>query len=238
MNHPPGTIGILSAEESRYSWFHQDMMASMAYLPEDTQIVTVVGQWIASAVNGVIERMRPQDAWVSVYADDHRFNATMLTTLLDHQLPLVAPLVCLRMPPFPYAIFHEREGGFYPYSFAELAGKQGLLPVDTFGGPMAVIRREVIEAVGHPFFECMPGSRVLPQEDLYTFSKCRRAGFQPMVDLDLAIGHCKGMVLYPARHPDGRYGVQLWAGMMLGTIFYAPGEEPVTDPEARGPSYL
>ena len=148
MNHPPGTIGILSAEESRYSWFHQDMMASMALLPDDTQIVTVTGQWIAAAVNGVIARMRPQDAWVSVYADDHRFDVTMLTALLDHQLPLVAPLVCLRTAPFPYAIFHEREGHFIPYTLTELTGKRGLLPVDTFGGPMAVIRREVIGRSG------------------------------------------------------------------------------------------
>jgi hypothetical protein len=167
-------------------------------------------------VNQVIERMGPNDEWVHIHADDHRFNPDLLLRLLDHQLPIVAPLVSLRSPGFPPSLFHETEGGYVGYSWQELDGKSGLMPVDTYGGPMAVIRREVIETLGQPFFTCKPNATVAPQEDLYTFARCRAAGYQPMVDLDLWLGHCFPGVVYPHRTPEGKYVLHIASHETLG----------------------
>jgi hypothetical protein len=108
---------------------------------------------------------------------------------------------------------------FKSYTWAELQGKTGLLPVDTFGGACVVIRREVLQVLGDPFFENMPGSRECPYEDLYAFRRCRLAGFQPVIDLDLRIGHCMAAAGFPSFMPEGRWGVEIWAEETLGMLF-------------------
>jgi hypothetical protein len=218
--HPPGTVGILSGDLTRYAW----AMVSLRELrvPDGAQLAWVTGDWVSTAVNRIIASMRPQDEWVCILTDDNPVPADMLLRLLDHQVPLVAPLVCLRIPPYRPALFHDAtDGGFLPYFWEELDGQQGLYPVDSFGGPGVVIRREVLEAVGMPFFENMPWphGRQEPHEDLYTFRKCRQAGFQPLVDLDLCIGHCIPAIVTPDYDPVGQHwGVHVWSHTSLGVL--------------------
>jgi len=205
-DHPPGLIGILSGDLARYAAFTQSLLGLMAHLPPGTHGTWVQSQWVARAVNTIIRQMRPEDQWCMVWADDHTFEPDILLRLLDHDLPLVAPLCPLRIPPFGPSLFHATEGGFVSYTATELEGKTGLLPVDTFGGPGCVIRREVIETLGMPFFQNSPAEQEVPQEDLWTFNRCRLAGFQPTVDLDCPIGHCITAILRPHRNPEGQYG--------------------------------
>jgi hypothetical protein len=240
MGHPPGTIGILTGDLTRYAWFHSDMMQMFAQMPQGTQIVHIRGHAIPEAVNMIIAQMQPESQWLQIHADDHRFSPELLLRLLDHNLPLVAPLVCLRSRGYRPSLFHEpRPGIFESYTWPELTGKTGLLAVDTFGGPCAVIRREVLETVGNPFFECMPGEHVVqPQEDLYTFSKCRRAGFQPYVDLDVMIGHCVPAVLYPLRLEDGQYGVRVWSNEDIGYLLPPETAAEVVDVKPELPAHV
>jgi hypothetical protein len=224
MHYPPGTIGILTSELSRWTWFYQSLLALEK--PLGSQVVFCSGQWVATAVNRLVDAMRPTDEFLSVWSDDHIFEPDILLRLLAHHLPLVAPLVALRRLPFAPSVFHEQDGEFKSYTWAELRGKRGLLPVDTFGGPGCVIRREVIEAVGTPFFENMPGQRVAPHEDLYAFLKCKQKGFQPMVDLDIHIGHCIPAAVFPGRTDEGQYGVHVWShGEILGALFPEQAEQ-------------
>lgn len=226
MRHPPGTIGILSDDLTRYAW----PMAALRSLqiPDNSQMTWVTGHKVSHAVNKIIASMREDDAWVCILTDDNPVPPDMLLRLLDHQLPLVAPLVCLRHYPYLPSLFHALEDGtFAAYQWSELTGKQGLLPVASFGGPGVVIRREVIETVGFPFFQNAPWplGEQDPHEDLYTFRKCLEAGFQPMVDLDCQIGHCFAGVMTPQQDPDsGQWGVQLWAHRPLAMLW--PSEPP------------
>ena len=218
--HPPGTIGILSGDLMRWGWFFDSMLAAGQQLPPGTQIVHVSGQWVADAVNSTIAQMRPEDEWYSVVADDHICEPDIFCKLLDHHLPIVAPLVCLRSRGFHPSLFHELPNGeFRSYRWGELAGKTGLLAVDTYGGPFSVIRREVIETIGMPFYQCMPGKRTAPHEDLYAFSRCRKAGFQPWVDLDIRLGHCIPAAVFPTQDTQGNYGVRVWSQEDLGYLF-------------------
>jgi hypothetical protein len=221
MTHPPGTLGILSGDLTRYAW----AMASIRSLqvPPGSQVTWVAGDWVSRAVNRIIASMRPEDEWVCLLTDDNPCPADMLLRLLDHHVPLVAPLVCHRVPPYHPSLYHACEdGSFLGYSWAELAGKTGLLPVASFGGPGVVIRREVLDAVGTPFFENMPGpwGRESPNEDLYTFGKCRQAGFTPVVDLDCRLGHCLPAIVTPEYEAaTGRWGVHVWSYTSLGTFW-------------------
>lgn len=215
-NYPVGTIGVLSSDLSRYVVFQQCLRALQ--FPPGSQILWCRSLWIAGAVNQIIARMRPEDAWLTLLADDHTFSADMLFRLLDHQLPIVAPLVFLRQAPYAPSLFHAVHGDYEPYTWDELDGKTGLLPVDTCGGPLAVIRREVLDALGPPWFQCKPGELEFPKEDLYFFDRARQAGFQPYVDLDCPIGHCFPGVMTPARLADGTYALHAQGTDPLGLL--------------------
>lgn len=222
VDHPPGTFGILSGDLARWSWFTQALIASQ--FPAGSQVVYCSGQWIAGALNEIIGQMQPQSEWLVVLADDHTWPSDLFPRLLDHHLDIVAPLVNLRRYPFAPSLFHDHGNGNYQgYSWAELAGKTGLLAVDTYGGPCAVIRRRVLDALGPPWFQCEPGQPVYPHEDLYFFSRARQAGFQPYVDLDQVIGHCLPALTTPQRLSDGTYGVRLSSYEDLG--LFLPGEQ-------------
>jgi hypothetical protein len=201
-SYPPGTIGALSGDLSRWPAFYQSLLKLALAMPPTTQILCVEGQWVASAVNEVIANMQPESAYVSILADDHIFEPDIVLRLLDRQVDIVAPVVCLRRPPFPPSLFHEESpGDFVGYTWEELTGKSGLLAVDAMGGPGVVIRREVFADQPRPWFEGQAGEH--PREDLTTFSKWRRAGFQPYVDLDIAIDHCLAAAVRPRRRPGG-----------------------------------
>lgn len=227
MDYPQGTIGILSSDLARWTQFAQCLLA--AGFPAGTQIRWCSGEWIAGAVNEIIAGMRPDDAWLSIFADDHQFPPDLLFRLLDHDVDIVTPLVNLRKAPYAPSLFHETEAGYRAYTWTELAGKTGLLPVDTCGGPCAIIRRRVLDALGPPWFQSDPRSPVWPHEDLYFFSRARQLGFQPYVDLDCAIGHCIPAVTTPQRLEDGSYGIRLSSysdiGMLLPELLPEdPGE--------------
>ena len=83
-----------------------------------------------------------------------------------------------------------------------------------------------------PFFENRPGpgGREDPQEDLYTFHKCRQAGFQPIVDLDCTIGHCFPGVVTPQYDPhQQQWGVHVWSHTSLGVLW--PNQVRAVDPD-------
>jgi GT2 family glycosyltransferase len=217
MPHPPGTIGVLSGSLSRWSWFAQSLLQMQ--MPAGTQVVWCEGSWISVAVNKLVQAMRPEDQWLQVMADDHIWTPDLLMRLLDHNLPVVTPLCALRQFPYAPSLFHDDTEGFRSYTWGELHGKTGLLPVDSTGGALAVIRREVLETLGQPFYQNMPGALEAPQEDLYTYRRIRQAGFQPYVDLDCQIGHCLAAAVWPGQHESGAYGVRLWSYRDLGMIF-------------------
>lgn len=223
--HPPGTIGVLSGSLSRWTWFSQSLLQTT--VPPGTQILWCEGSWIAVAVNKLVRAMRPHDQWIQIVADDHLWNPDVLLRLLDRNVPVVTPLCALRQPPYAPSIFHDLgDQGFRSYSWDELAGKSGLLSVDSTGGALAVIRREVIEAVGDPFYESMPGNRETPMEDLYTYRKIRQHGFEVLIDLDCPIGHCMPAAVFPVQTAEGQYGVKLWSYQDLGMLFSTGALEP------------
>jgi hypothetical protein len=231
--YPPGTIGVISGDLSRWTWFSQALRAS--FFPADSPIVWCSSEWIAGAINEVIEAMQPNSEWMTIIADDHVWEPDLFFRLLDHHLPIVGPLVHLRRYPFPPSLFHALDDGTYQcYDWDEVAGKTGLLPIDTCGGPLTVIRREVLDALGNPWFQNQPGQLVYPHEDLYFFNRARLAGFQPYVDLDQPIWHCFAARGRPARLADGTYGIEIASHEVLGVL---PAQQQATNAGATYHAY-
>lgn len=230
MDHAPGTIGVLSGDLSRYSWFSQSLLALA--MPPETQILWVQGMWVAAAVNRLIRNMQPSSAFLMLLSDDHRFAPDLLLRLLAHDVDIVAPLCPLRSPPFNPSIFHETAAGYRGYTWTDLDGLSGLQPVPTYGGPGVVIKRHVLDTLGDPWFQCLPGEH--PNEDLSFFARCRAQGFQPYVDLETPLGHSTSLTLYPHRLADAAWGIRLWSNMDICVLpayeFSAPG---VTFSEAK-----
>jgi hypothetical protein len=216
MGCSPGTIGVLSGDQSRWSWFTQSLINVVNSAPSGTEVLWINGLWIAAAVNKMVANMAGE--WLCILADDHILPADMIPRLLAHEQDIVAPLCCLRRLPYQPSLFHDTPNGYVGYTWEELEGKNGLLAVDTFGGPGVMIRRHVFEAIGAPFFEAHPGYREAPHEDLYTFSKCRQAGFQPYVDLDMPIGHILPAAVFPHVLQNGGWRVRLWAEQDLALL--------------------
>jgi hypothetical protein len=213
-SHPPGTVGILSGDQTRWAWFAQSVLALQAELPPGSIVLWCQGLWISAAVNTLVRAM--QGEWLCIMADDHKFAPDLVTRMLEHELPVVAPLCCLRRYPFQPSLFYEDAHQHYQgYTWPELAGKSGLMPVDAMGGPGMVVRREALDALGDPWYENHPMHREAPHEDLYFFSKLRRAGFQPYVDLDTPIGHILPVSVVPTPGQDGRWGIEVWSSQTL-----------------------
>lgn len=230
MTHPPGTIGIISSDLSRYTGFSQSLLSTVMptpWLPEGTTVVWVEGLWIAEALNIVIRQMYGE--WIALLADDHAWPRDMFLRLLDHQVPVVAPLCALRRYPYGPSLFRQIRDTYYGYSWEDLRGRHGLLPIDAQGGPGMVIRRDVLEKIGDPWFECMPGKRTIPHEELYFHTKVRAAGFQSYVDLDLSIDHLFPAALRPIRLPTGHYGVEVRHKEHALSLLYAQTAEETRD---------
>jgi hypothetical protein len=219
--HPPGLVGILSGELSRYAKFWECVLAMYGSLPEGSSILPLYSQWTADNINRFVEAMQPQHAWLAIWANDHEFRPDVTLRLLAHNVALVAPLCPLRSPPNHYSMFHDLGDRYQSYTWEELQGQRGLIPVDAFGGPGLVIRREVIEAIGQPFWMNDPRSPTNPREDLYSISRIRKAGFQPYVDLDTPIAHDTVLTMWPTRDAAGNYGVAYYQGSYLIGVLYS-----------------
>lgn len=220
---PPGTVGILTSDLTRYAWFHQSVLALQ--LPSGTTIDWAQGHWISVAINMLIRQMEGE--WICLLADDHILPPDLLPRLLAHDKPIVAPLCALRRLPFKPSMFRASPQGSVGYEWQELEGKSGLLPVDTMGGPGVVIRREVLEKIGDPWFQNMPGQKETPCEDVYFFQRCRELGYQPYVDLDLPIAHITPMALYPHRAADAGYQIRVWDHEDVALLTPYERKEPV-----------
>lgn len=70
------------------------------------------------------------------------------------------------------------------------------IEVDGLGGGGMCIKREVLEQVGNPQFECMWYSEDMTSEDLEFCRRSKKAGFKVYLDLTLKFGHIMQSLIY------------------------------------------
>lgn len=198
---PVGTIGVSCNELARYSVFWH--WWGLLRVPKATANIMAAGYDTACNSNDIIRQMRPEDQWVFIMDDDHTFAPDLLLNLLDRNVDVVVPLYTQRQPPFlPVAYKAELPTGqFEQFTWEDLDGRGGLLPVASAGKAGVLVRRHVLEALKDPWFEWAG----LIGEDHYFFKKCRDAGFEVYVDLDNRMEHLTTFAIQPHQYEDGRW---------------------------------
>jgi len=176
--------------------------------------------------NKLVERLLESDSeWLLFMDDDHVFPGDLLERLLSHDKPVVGSLYLRRQAPFaPLAFSHKEDGLYQTINLSELPG-EGLLKVQAVGTAGLLVRREVFEAIGSPWFEYGKTERWDASEDIIFCEKAFWHGFDIHVDLGAHLGHMTPTAIWPS------WVDQEWAvgfSVADGTRLYIPIETPIS----------
>jgi Glycosyltransferase like family 2 len=208
----PGTIALPTAEIGRFTMF----MASLAGTrqPADTHLAVMASASVVENLNQIMRQLRPEDEWVWILGDDHIWQPDCLINLLaalDENLDadIIVPLVTKRNPPWHLVLFHEtdqvHEDGlprWAPWPWEDIP-EHGMFEVDAAGSAGMLVRRQVLDEIGDPWFESTNGTVL--NEDVIFCRKARAAGFRVFATADVVMGHLGIFNVRPARR-DGRWG--------------------------------
>lgn len=141
--------------------------------------------------NEVVKQALERDVdWLLFCDDDHVTPPDFLMRLLAWDVPFVGGLYFTRTPPHHTTCLIEQpvaltpEDRFRSLDRAEFSG-DGLKPVDVLGMGFTLIRREVLDAVGDPWFEM----GTFGTDDIAFCLKARDLGFVPQVDCSMSVPH-------------------------------------------------
>lgn len=191
---PPGKIGLVAGEQSRYTAFTASFAATMTAMPPNTGIQFTGGVDVCGNMNIICRSLKEHEKWIWVLGDDHVWAQGTLCRLLQHLkdgADIVVPHCLKRLPPWPPVVYSEQlepdEDGREWYVSADLP-KEGLTEVWAAGSAGMLIKREVIDALDDPFFRPDPEGEGL-NEDVYFCQRAREAGFKIYCDPAILFGH-------------------------------------------------
>lgn len=202
-DHAPGTIVVTAASLARYAEFWLSIEA--VKVPYGTRLVAARGADVPYQLNEGIRRMTGK--WVWLLGDDHTFEADLLLKLLDRNVDVVMPVVPRRDPPFVPVLMHGPVGPMmsrYGWSEVPLTGLFTLPKGDSAGQAGALVRKEVLDKLGDPWFE---GGQLTPgrlMEDMYFIKRLHDLEVPIHVDCDQIMPHIANLTLTPQRH-QGRW---------------------------------
>jgi len=207
----PGTIALPTGEIGRFTLFTVSLAATRQ--PEDTHLSVTASASVVENLNTSIRGLREQDEWVWVIGDDHVWEPDALTRMLacmddNPGADILVPLVVKRNPPWHLVLF--RESGDYPdgvprwkpFEWKEIPDR-GMFEVDAAGSAGMLIRREVLDRLGYPWFENSHGT--ILNEDVVFCQKARAEGFRVFATADVQMGHIGAFNVRPMYH-QGRWG--------------------------------
>ena len=212
----PGTVIVPTSDIGRYMAFW--VCLNRLQQPAGTQVAITQGSNISSNLNGALRSMKGD--WVQIWGDDHTFSPGLLLNLLrrldEHpEAGILLPLCLRRRGSFHTPLGVEWwQGDSGEMEILPLAlvpdPATGLFEISQAGLPGAVIRREVLEAVGDPWFEWntiydltrgVGKIQLRMGEDFYFCRKVKEKGFKIFVDLAQTIGHIISPTTVPRWSP-------------------------------------
>lgn len=179
----------------------------------------VEGQAIDVGRNAICRRFldHPVHAeWLLMHDSDATWHPEAVERLISRNLPMVSAVIFQRgLPPRPTAgpLYGRGVAGEYLYDFGKTIEQivkrveaegidlktpnelvleptpDDLYPVDGVGMHFCLIRRDVIEAIPYPWFECKGANA---GEDFDFCRKVRAAGYPIYLDLSVYTGHIVG----------------------------------------------
>lgn len=158
--------------------------------PAGTGTAIITGTAIPRQRNEAVKAMlaSPQFKWLLFVDDDQTFPPDALTRLLGHHRPIVGAVITGKYPPYEPWFFFNENGALRRATCKDAAGSR-VIEVGAVGTGFMLIRRNVLEAIGEPWFE---GGKLGSEgvgEDIYFCLKARQAGYRAFVDTGLKVGH-------------------------------------------------
>lgn len=134
--------------------------------------------------NWIIERYLETDhEWLMLVDSDMRLPRETFRRLASWGVPAVWALAFGRVP--PYVPIAERYGE--PMVETVASGEDGLVEAHRAGAGCILLRREVLEAVGRPWFKSEKGDGA--REDAFFCDRVREEGYGVMVDFGMCAKH-------------------------------------------------
>jgi hypothetical protein len=192
-DYPPGTIGVSMGE----TWRHAGSLMCVigCWKPWGTRTMFAQSISVPFNMNRIIRATLadPTLEWLHIQADDQLWSAMAIKQLLDRQLDVVVPLILRRGPPFIPVIYKElSEHGYIPFGYDELP-TTGLVECCMAGSGGMLVRRNVLEAIGDPWFEYEPHGA----PDFVFAKKILAAGYKIWADMEVRMGHIGAFAIWP-----------------------------------------
>jgi hypothetical protein len=153
------------------------------------------------------EAQRVGADWVWMLDDDQLFAPDTLKKLLAHNVDAVIGIALRRKPPFAPLLYDRIDSDGGAHQFYLKPYHSGLIPIAGAGLGSLLIRREVLDAIGDPWFT-FERSRLNDDdyaEDFPFYQKLREAGFQLHADLNVRILHSFSAFISAQRGKDGQW---------------------------------
>lgn len=187
-----GTVAAIVSDPSpRYGDFVQALMGVMNRMHGRAALAWLPGVNVTGNCNEACKAALEHGAeWLWLIGDDHIFEPNILERLLAHDVDVIVPHCLKRIPGFEPVLYGSADGDVH--SLAEIP-TQGLFEVYASGQAGMLIRSNVLEAIGDPWFETFGKQN----EDLMFSRKIREAGFTIQCDPQIMLGHIALTCVWP-----------------------------------------
>lgn len=189
-------VGVPTMEFARQAKFYDYFYALQR--PENTIFSFSHGQSPASNRNIIIESALKADCTHIFFVDDDvLIPADALVKLLAHDKDIVSGLYLMRnFPHAPIAFNVALNDGKCRYKFLN-NNERGLVEVVNFGLGCCLIKTEVFKKVEAPWIRIGQLNSQEWNDDIDFFNRCREAGFQLWLDLEVRAGHMATVTVWP-----------------------------------------
>ena len=205
-----GTVGVLAGERASYTEFWVTLMRNVSVMGQGVATKIAMGVDVAGNCNTICRSSRArQDDWVWIMGDDHIWEPDLLPRLIEHDVDIVVPNCLKRNPPWTSVVFsrQDQDGAYV------MAQQDGALPEDELveihaaGSAGMLIKAEVLDAIGDPYFRPDPQGVGL-NEDLYFCQRAREHGFKLYCDTGALLGHISKYTVWP-EYRDGEWQMSM-----------------------------
>lgn len=211
LSKSPGTVAVPMSEIGRFAMFTVSLAGTLQ--PAGSRLSVMASASVTENLNAVIRHLNEDSQWIWILGDDHTWENDCLLRLLaaadaTPEADILVPLVVKRNPPWHLVIFHEdgaREDGlprWRPFEWGEVP-ETGTFEIDAAGSAGMLVKREVLETMGEPWFRSTGG--VILNEDVTFCLDARSHGFRIFACADVTMGHLGIFNVRPMRR-DGRWG--------------------------------